>query len=355
MFIANIDSLFFSIDIKNYVENNAQLINYLEKKKEIAKKNRNTDVFVILEGKKFKIMPNGVRFHSFILHNDTMELKVASFRSTAKNNYPVSIRIKSLKLWQNGYIRAYEDIINFLKTVFVGDFISEKLSRADICCHTDEVFIDDIDITSWRGKYKKQEVHLTNRKVNGMTFGSFKDKNIMCRIYDKSLEIKTSGKTWFNDIWRNNNLNIEKVWNIEFQLGRKFFKERKIETVIDFILKTKTMWKYLTTEWINFIINDDINISRCTVRKNWTSLIKAYDNYVGEQMIKFDKQRNRRAEKLIPLLVGVFSSYGACKQRIAPEEIIEEFKQDMQEYLKEKKANIPPEQFILNKLEYLFS
>lgn len=356
MFLPNIDSIFFSIDISDFENNNRSLLNYLERKKEIAKEDRTDKVIVHLEkDKKFQILPNGLRFHSYVLHNDSYEIKISKNRSKSKNNFPVGIRIKSMKLWQRGYISAYEECIDFLKLVFKGNIIAEKLSRADICCHTDEVYIDSVDITSFRGNFKKNEIYMNNRTVNGMTFGSFNDKNILCRIYDKSLEIKTSNKTWFYDIWKKATGNIEKIWNVEFQLGRKFFRDRKIETVQDFILKTKTIWTYLTTEWISFINHDDMNITRCSTRLNWSKLITVYDNYVGLELIKIEKQRNRNAEKLIPQLVGVFTSYGACNTIISPDKLMEQFKADMKKYLKERKDNIQPEQFILDRLEYLFS
>lgn len=355
--ISNIDSIFFSIDVEKYDLNNSDLLNLLEKSKEDAKNNKMIDKVIELGGKKFTILPNGARFHAYILHNDSFEVKFSQNRSKNKDNYPVAIRIKSLFLWEKGFISAYMETIDYLKTVVKGEFIAEKISRADLCCHVDFLKFDSLhDIYHcWRGNFKKVEHYFFNRKLNGLTFGSFSEKNIMCRIYNKSLEIKTSGKTWFNDIWQKSNMNIDNVWNIEFQVGRKFFKEHSIETVQDFIIKMRGIWEYLTKDWITFINIDDENISRCTTKDLWLKVQDSYLDYCNFKPIKREKQLNRNAELLIPLLVGVLTSYGACKQNIVLDRVIKDFKEDLNTYLKDKKDNVPIEKLFYDKLEYIFS
>ena len=45
---------------------------------------------------------------------------------------------------------------------------------------------------------------------------------MLARIYNKSEEIKTTGKEWFKTIWLDNGWEGKKdVWRIEFQLRRK--------------------------------------------------------------------------------------------------------------------------------------
>ena len=355
--ISNIDSIFFSIDVKEYDTNNIDLLKLLEESKEIAKADRVTEKIIELGGKKFIVMPNGARFHAYILHNDSLEIKFSQNRSKSKDNYPVAIRIKSLYLWEKGFLDSYTETLEFLKTIIKGDFIAEKISRADLCCHVDFLKFESMaDITlSWRGNFKKTEHYFFNRKLNGLTFGTFAEKNVMCRIYDKSLEIKTSGKTWFNDIWQKSNMDIDNVWNVEFQVGRKFFKEHSIESVHDFILKMRGIWEYLTKDWISFINLDDDNVSRCTTKEAWIKIQNAYLDYCNFSPIKREKQLNRNAELLIPLLVGVLTSYGACKQNIVLDRVVNEFKEDLDKYLKEKKDNIPVEKLFFEKLEYMYS
>lgn len=355
MFINNIDSLFFSIDIKNYEKENQKLLNFLEQKKEIAKSDTNTIQIINIKNYTFQILPNGLRFHSYILHNENISISIAAHRSKSKNNYPVAIRIKSLMLWQYGYTLAYEKTINILKDIFQGEIINEKISRADLCCHTDNLNLSIDGIASFRGTYKKNEMFFTNRKLTGITFGTFTEKNKMCRIYDKSLEIKTSGKTWFNSIWAAAGLDIEKVWNVEFQIGRTFFNEYQIETVTDFVLKSRAMWEKLTTEFITYINLDDINISRCSVKKEWQEIQTAYNKQVRQNIIKRDEQMRYTAGELLPLLTGVLISYGACKFNLNLDSTLDDFKEDLKIYLKEKKDNSKIEDLLIKRGQYIYS
>ncbi|WZL74069.1 hypothetical protein QBE52_04845 [Clostridiaceae bacterium 35-E11] len=355
--ISNIDSIFFSLDIVDYEKNNRELLDYLEEKKESAKVDRMNEQRAMLGDKVFTIMPNGARFHAYILHNDSLEIKLAQNRSNSKNNYPVTIRIKSLYLWQNGFLDAYIETIEYLKTVIKGEILAEKLSRADLCCHTDNLKFETLyDIyEGWKGNFRKVEYFTYNRRTTGFSFGSFKEKNVMCRVYDKSLEIKTSKKTWFNEIWEKENMDIDNVWNVEFQVGRKFFKDYGIESVQDFVLKVRSIWEYLTKEWICYINNDNSRVERCTIKESWKDIQNAYLDYCYTTIIKREKQVNTKAEQLIPLLVGVLTSYGACKQKIVLDRVINDFKEDLRKYLEEKKDNMPVEQIFLDKLEYFFS
>lgn len=355
MQIANVDSLFYSIDIKDFEKNNEQLLNLLELMKLQAKADTMQDTYIDYKTYRFKILPNGLRFHSYILHNEIMSISISAHRSRNENNYPVAVRLKSLFLWQNGFLQAYEDSINILHDIFNGEFIKEKISRADICCHTDNLNLIIDDVNSFRGTYKKNEIFMTNRKLSGITFGTFTEKNCMCRIYNKSLEIKTSGKSWFNEIWKNQQMDIEKVWNIEFQVGRTFFKDYNIETVTDFSLKTRAIWEKLTSDFLCYINQDDSNISRCSTKPEWLILQSAYEDYVKQKIIKRVKQMRCSADELLPLLTGVLVSYGACKFNYSLDDVLTDFKQDLQVYLKERKGGIQLSDMLLERSKYIFS
>lgn len=354
--ISNIDSIFFSIDIQDYEKSNQDLLIKLQDAKDQAKDNKLTELQISLGSKTFTILPNGARFHSYIIHNESLEIKFAKARSNSKSNYPISIRIKSLMLWEYGFIDAYVKTIEYINSIVKGNIIAEKLSRADMACHVDNFKIDSIlDLNeSWRGNFRKVNHYFYNRKINGLTFGSFADKNIMARIYDKSLEIK-SNKLWFNDIWLKEGMDIENVWNIEFQLGRTYFKEYQIESVADFIKSMRAIWEYLTTKWLSYVDLIYTRVERCPLKPIWEQISKAYLNYCNIVPIKREKQLNKRAEALIPQLVGVLTSYGACKYNLNLDNILTDFKKDIKEYLLEKKDNIQIEQIVYDKIEYLFS
>ncbi len=355
MQIANVDSLFYSIDIKDFEKENVQFLNLLELMKMQAKVDTMQETYFDYKTYRFKILPNGLRFHSYILHNEIMSISISAHRSTNENNYPVAVRLKSLFLWQSGFAQAYEDSINILHDIFSGEFIKEKISRADLCCHTDSLNLTIDDLNSFRGTYKKNEIFMTNRKLSGITFGTFTEKNCMCRIYNKSLEIKTSGKTWFNEIWKKQEMDIEKVWNVEFQVGRTFFKDYNIETVTDFALKARAIWEKLTSDFICYINDDDERPTRCSIKSEWLVLQTAYDDYVKQNIIKRVKQMRCSADELLPLLTGVLVSYGACKFNYSLDDVLTDFRTDLDKYLKERKGGIQLSDMLLDRSKYIFS
>lgn len=355
MYISNVDSLFFSIDIKDFEEHNKTLLQVLAFKKDEAKADTMKEVFLDLGIYKFHILPNGLRFHAYILHNENLSISISQARSKSKNNYPVAIRIKSIMLWQYGYIEAYTKTMEIIQNIFKGIIIDEKISRADLCCHIDNLNITASDFNNFRGNFKKNELFFTNRKLTGITFGTFTEKNCMLRIYDKSLEIKTSGKTWFNLIWTGHDMDIENVWNVEFQVGRTFFKEHNIETIQDFILKARAIWEKLTTEYCCLIIPDDSNISRCSTNPIWLELQQSYNTFIKTELIKREKQMRCRADELLPLLTGVLLSYGACNFNLSIDDTLEDFKNALKVYLAEKKDNADINKLLFDRMQYIYS
>ena len=108
-------------------------------------------------------------------------------------------------------------------------------------------------------------------------------------------------------------------------------------------------------DWI-FIIHDDMNISRCSTRKEWTSIQRSYDyNLQDEELIKRDKQMRCTSDELLPLLTGVLVSYGACKFNYTLEDVMHDFKYDLRKYLKERKGGITLSEMLLERSQYIHS
>ena len=162
----------------------------------------------------FEVLPNGSRHHAYILHNDLYEIKLAMYRSSSGDSYPIFIKIKSVCLWSKGYIKAWEEIKTFIEKS-IGEILDNKVSRIDICCHTDELDLISSDIDNFSGKFRSDEIYRSDRRLSGFTFRSGKNKKAFCRIYNKTLEIEQKRqKTWFYAIWKNHNMKNSDVWNV---------------------------------------------------------------------------------------------------------------------------------------------
>lgn len=354
MNIPMIDTLIATIDIDNYEEVAKELIIKLEDKKNeaksIASKSFNEKTSIVINGLTFEVLANGSKAHAYILHNDDYEVKLAQFRSKSKDFYPVFVKIKSESLWSNGPENSWAKFLNWVNGG-IGNVICNKLNRMDLCCHTDELELVEGDYLTFKGNFHNDQMFRFRRKVNAMCFGSGNGK-IYCRIYDKTLETKQSNKKmWFFDIWANKGLNIEKVWNIEYEIKRDFFNETKIDSVEDAFSRLNSLWIYCTSEWLVKMELDCTRIERCSIAKNWISIQQSFSIYKNERLISRKRQLQTEALALVPSTIGNLTSFAARLGNSNIEEVINNLKHTGGKYLKAK--NLDFTKAINEKMELL--
>lgn len=318
--VSNIDTIYILINIHNYEIKSIDILKFLENEKEKAKleikSNANSKHFVTISGMVFEILSNGTKGYAYILHNSGYEVKIAQYQSKIKNFMPIQIRISAEYLWSKGLKKSWEEIKKWVEETF-GIIGENKISRVDLCTHTSDIdFIENYEL-SYKGKFKKDSVNVlnyTHKKINSITFGSRKGKNIYCRIYNKTLEVtETKRKNWFFEIWKKNNLDVNNVWNLEFELKSEFLREFKIKTIDDLEKSIKDIWKYCTCEWLLKIDRTNIRSERCPINKQWIEIQNAFDEFNSIGLIKREKQIETEADVLIPNIVGNITSYAARK------------------------------------------
>jgi hypothetical protein len=316
-----IDTLCATIDIKNYgyvdpeQPHDIDIIPYLEQQKGEAKtqntQNMNNKHIINIGNQSFQLLPNGSKGYAYILHNDAYEIKISQHRSTNENFYPVFIKIKQECLWSKGVYESW-NLIKEWVTKNIGEIKANKVSRIDLCCHTDELELQDHDIETFEGRYHLDTIYRFKRKISNMVFGSGTTGKIICRIYDKTLEVtQKRQKLWFFDIWKNKGLNLDKVWNIEFEISRDFLKEVKLDSVEDTLENLKTLWKYCTQSWLIKKQIDRTRIENCTTDERWESLQQAYNDFKGKGLVSREKQMETSAMALIPGTIGHITSFAA--------------------------------------------
>lgn len=314
MVLGNIDTLIVSFDIADYEKNNLALFSKLDKAKEeaasLAKDLTAKDVIVELNYVDMKIMGNGKQGYSYLLHNDLLEVNIARFRSKIETFYPVRIRFKSEYIWSCGLKNCWSFIERWTRELF-GEITDVKIGRVDPCCHTDIINLQLEKMAYFKGSYRNQNIHLSDRKVSSMNFGSRKS-SVYSRIYDKILEVNvTRKKTWFYDIWNSYKMDVNNIWNVEFEIHREFLKEKQINDFTDLYESLKTLWRYLTGQWIVMIKNNNKRTDRCLTDPIWEEIQTAFDKYEDKPLIDRAKQLDYDAKALVPQIIGCIASYGA--------------------------------------------
>lgn len=312
-----IDTLTAKVDLSDFESRTKELQEKLERKKEEAKlaatNQASTKITIQIGNFNFEVLPNGKMGYAYILHNELYEVNIAQYRSKNKDFYPISIRIKAECLWSFGPERAWENIISWVQNN-VGNVIHDKLSRIDLCLHTDKLQLTYADIETFKGTYFDENIYRFRRKITGMNFGSRTNNKIFCRIYDKLLEVKQTGKKhWFFDVWKIAGWSNKSVWNIEFQINREFLKEYDIESVRDAFRKLKTLWKFCTEKWIVKVKLDHTRVERCSTDDIWIEVQNSFNNFKHEPLVKREIQLNADADAIIPGTIGNITTFAARK------------------------------------------
>lgn len=353
-YITNVDTICVLVDIQSYEENVQELIEYLEKEKNIAKLADNTNYKHIINigNMNFQIFNNGTKGYSYILHNSDYQINIAQFRSKLKNFYPLQVRISSELLWSIGITEAWNEIYKWIEDNF-GKIIDTKVYRIDLCLHTSDVdFITDYEKV-YKGRFKKYLTNYNGSNINAICFGTRKGKNIYCRIYNKTLEIReTNSKSWFNEIWKNNNINVENVWNLEFELKSEFLRELRLNTIEDVCSSLSNLWRYCTEQWIVKVDKIHTRIERCPINKQWQEIQNAYNEFNATPFIKREKQISMEAEILLPNIVGSITSYSARIKNSNMDEIFSILCKSTKKYLANKNSSFEEE--VNSKIDFLY-
>lgn len=145
--------------------------------------------------------------------------------------YPVKVQINQYKLWSMGFVDAYVESLQILSALAF-EWGKAKPSRVDLCVHSDQFhwtyedlqdFLYPRDVTN---SNHPNWIHLdpTTGEFETVYYGS-RNTGMILRMYNKSLESKKKDKPYFRELYQEKGLDPDKVWNIEFEITRKYLKD----------------------------------------------------------------------------------------------------------------------------------
>lgn len=264
-----IDSLYVSFkgtlkeDIKAQLEEKKSLAQASDEKKRARAK-------LIIEDHCFEVKDKGKGLYAYVLVDAWYHIQVSP--SQRKTLPPVYVQLSSYLITHLGIHEA----MSYLRTVVERLLVNlevETVSRADLFVD----FITDMDFeaikkTSWIRRAKKYKNHWTGDIFTGwsMGFGGV----ISGRLYDKTEEIKESGKYYLKTIWQEKGWSEgQRVWRLEFQLERQFLKQMSVNGLSDFIDVSNDIWRYCTDDWLRLVIEGDTeNRNRWETHPLWNRL-----------------------------------------------------------------------------------
>jgi len=270
---------------------------------------------ITLRGKSFSMSPTGSRGYEYVIQNDDLRIQIAA-RAEGGDVYPeVRVKFASAYLWRYGWKAAAFYVDRWVRGWALGD--RHIVSKADLCLDLDgplpAIDMHGGEVVTYAHKKTDfwGEHHMDGLENTGFRFGQ-KKGDLLCRIYDKTEEIKKSRKAWFEEIWEKRGWSGGVVTRIEFAANRSHLKSQQIETVEDLEHQMADLWRYYTKDW--FTLRDrgaDTNNRRWKVKTFWKSVQRAKSEFGMVTGVRRMSQRTPRIENIKRLVRGGLVSLAA--------------------------------------------
>jgi hypothetical protein len=137
---------------------------------------------------------------------------------------------------------------------------------------------DTLDIWDAAGQqYEEQGLNYRLGKGDKLgTVAAGRSNRLRGSIYDKTEEIKKSGKEWFRDVWAQvDGYRVDlPVWRVEFQYGRELLHKYRIETLDDLRAHQDALFRYglAWLSWRERQVNDLAHPQRWPLIPAWVAL-----------------------------------------------------------------------------------
>jgi hypothetical protein len=264
---------------------------------------------ITISGMKFSVKYVARGTYGVVLSNEFLTI---SLGNSAPSPYSPSIyiQVKSQFIWSAGLQEVYEQILRIVNDIYDDVPEREQVSRVDLFADiawSKQFEPEDIKnlITRARSKF----THYEGQRISGFTIGKGK---VTARIYDKTLEIRKSGKDWLYDLWgiEKDNQN-HRVWRVEFQLRREALKEFGIETFDDLLTASQALWNYCTSKWLSVRAAGNKNARRGLV--GFWGKVQAANLKLGDDssnLVRRERMRSGMTEKqAADQMAGITKSY----------------------------------------------
>ncbi len=191
---------------------------------------------------------------------------------------------------------------------------SAHVSRIDLCAD----FVSHENMESWsreawitRGK--KIDAHAVNEKFTGWSIGL--GGKVSCRLYNKLIEIHTSGRTDLIPLWKEAGwIEDEPVWRVEFQLMRDVLAEHGLISLDTVLANLNGLWNYAATEWLRLTLPnpEDQTRSRWPIHPLWGYISSIdWETNFNTLSRSFKSTRIPEDKRILALGISSMASYMA--------------------------------------------
>ena len=201
----------------------------------------------------FQSAPTGGKLFRYRLTDHAYRMQLA--RHGAKHLPMAHVRISSGHLMAVGVDAAINELKLILEA-FGTVSVPVTVSRIDLCVD----FVAPYTLNEWDADaWVTRARHIDQYRVDGLFTGWKIGRGVVAaRLYDKTIEIKESGKDYMRSVWRECGWDsVSPVYRLEFQLRGEALKEfdaREYPGVLD---KLGGLWRYGTEEWLRLTVPNE--------------------------------------------------------------------------------------------------
>lgn len=214
----------------------------------------------------FEVKSSGKGFFPYVLRDNAFHIQLSRSRSI-----PFAyVQLSSAYLTHKAPLDAEKALHQVLKQLGT---IEESANVSRIDLFVDFVTSENMeswDRHAWVTRASAINTYSVEREFSGWMIGA--GGVISCRLYNKTLEIKQSRKTYLLELWHKAGWNgYDPVWRLEFQLKREVLTQKGLSKLTEVMDNLNGLWSYATTEWLRLTLPnpEDKTRSRWPIHPLW--------------------------------------------------------------------------------------
>lgn len=304
-----VDSLYLSYQGELFPEVKERLVK-LKQLAQHPEADQQAQAQYAIAGHIFEVKDKGPSIFPFVIEDGAFRI---SLSKTSKKTPMAYVKLSSRYLCSITSIEAETHLRHILSELGTLNNYAH-VSRIDLCAD----FVSHENMESWgreawitRGK--KIDAHAVNEKFTGWSIGL--GGKISCRLYNKLIEIHTSGRTDLIPLWKAAGwIEGEPIWRVEFQLMRDVLAEHGLISLDSVLANLNGLWSYASTEWLRLTLPniDDQTRSRWPIHPLWGYISSIdWETNLNTLSRSFKATRLPEDKRILALGISSMASYMA--------------------------------------------
>lgn len=218
----------------------------------------------------FQASASGGKLYKYALNDYAFRIQI---RSKQARHIPfAAVQIRSDFLQAVGVEQAVSQlrlILSYFGTLTDTPTVSRIDLFADFLA---PLKVDEIETRAWVTRAKRKGLYWMGSIPTGWSIG---EGAMMARLYDKTEEVKASGKHWLLDLYDGMGWNgVDPVFRLEFQYRNDVLRELNTYTYPAILDGLGGLWRYAAGAWLRLTIpdDDDNTRSRWPIHPLWREL-----------------------------------------------------------------------------------